>query len=268
MSAGLIILSGKKPWFKANVTKPKAPNATKKVKIRKTRLSKKIVHQIFADACELCKDPYWISILNAMSRGKFPRNFRYSDGYLHYSLRTKSFKIILNFTDPNEALDSIIGFLRKYSGSFSKMDRMERDIKIRDEMINSQKIDTNTWISYKKIPVHNNRLVSRFIKKISDYYSLKPQEVKSLTRLICTGICSGYFNHTNIKVSEGSIVSIEPIVRNNDGTFGVVPSLIAKVTPSCNQKLYDQSIHSKKCFYQINPSFNKCYNKFINSRSK
>ena len=203
------------PW-----TKKALPPQTKR-----KRAEKKVVHEIFEKCSLLTKDQYWISIFNACARDKFPRGFIYKNGMMNHRRGNKTNRVLVPNT-PAEAYYTCMNFFKEMAGLMSVMDRKRLQ---RDEEERLLETISKTEIAWKDIKIERVKelLISEYIKDLAFKHNLSEDEKKELTTIIKLGFMLKYFSAKNIVMSNGKIIEIYGLLRDN-GKFTIDPKLIGK----------------------------------------
>lgn len=243
MSTGFVILSGGTPWYQSG-NSDKIPlsqvghRRERKVPV-KTRAAAKgdtqIKFPLFEKAAALCDDEYWRTILMDMSRGKFVRGYRYSDNNLILKVRSKVYEHHIP-DDPEEALREVILFMQTRGKMFSKRDA---DHNNRLRAANLKPLELNSW-SQIRSGSHRSVVINRYISDISNEHRLNLTQRRQLRYIVNLGIIIGYFNSSNIHVTDGFITMIEGIVMDHEGNFVLDPDYPFKVRKIAKSKRVSQ----------------------------
>jgi len=174
-----------------------------------------IIHPIFEKCIALTEDPFWISIFNDCSRGKFPRGFNFKNNILLYKKGNKVTKA--EITDSiSEVFFTTMEFFRISGGIMSVSDRQK--MKENEEKKLLEKLETKKEYSWKEIKTEKIKeiLINEFINKLAKNLDFNEEEKKDLTTTVKKGFLLKYFNSNNVKMSGFQIVEIEGLIYNEE----------------------------------------------------
>lgn len=193
------------PWLKK---KPRVKNIK-----TSTRQPKKIIHEIFKECAELSEDPYWTSIFNDCSFGKFPRGFSYQNSLLIYKKGNKLKRLCITSSVP-ETYTNCIDFFKLTAGLMSSRDR-ER-LRDEDEERMLQKMEQETQWKDIKIEKVRSLMISDYVTKLAEEYEYNNEEKKELATTIKIGFMLKIFKHEDIILETRRIVDIKGLNYNEE----------------------------------------------------
>lgn len=216
-NGGFIIFSGNKPWYssKDNVdlgVAAKSKSTKSLTKVRASAKNKRIVEfPFFDELLKLEKDSYWQNVFDDAAQGKFPRNFKYQNGVLTYKLRSKNIDQAIP-KEPEEAIAVLKKFFLNTASLISPQDIKKH--KAEEDKIQEDKEDEPDDLQWNQIRSEKQKLImiSLYVEKLGDEYSLSIEERKGLMQNIKIGMLAGYLNGDNIIFSGNSIDKIEGLV--------------------------------------------------------
>jgi hypothetical protein len=216
-NGGFIIFSGNKPWYssKDNVdlgVSPKPKSSKALTKVRASAKNKRIIEfPFFDELIKFEKDSYWQNVFDDAAQGKFPRNFKFQNGVLTYKLRSKNIDQSIP-KEPEEAIAILKKFFLNTASLISPQDI--RKNKADEDKIQEDKEDLPDNLLWHQIRSEKQKLImiSLYVEKLGDDYSLSIEERKGLMQNIKIGMLAGYLNGDNIIFSGNSIDKIDGLV--------------------------------------------------------
>jgi hypothetical protein len=231
---GFVIFSGTKLWYSSK----EAPVKSQKNGIGKVRASakaKRIVEfEEFDRLMSIETDPYWRSLFDEASVGKFPRNFKFQNGVLNYKIRSKTIEQSIP-KDAEEALNIVKKFFLETAGILSPDDLKRK--KIEEEKRISEMI-MNEVISWNQIRSEKQRMImiSLYVENLGKQYGLNVEERKGLVQNIRIGVLAGYLNAENIEIIGNCIENIYGLEYNKEiSEFEIIKEKCP--LPKINRKL-------------------------------
>ena len=206
-----------------------------------------IKHPIFMECARLVNDEFWQFTLIQAAKGKFPKNYTYYDGKLHYGKD----KINVDNVNPKELVNKIINFFKTTSGMYSKDDI------VLDEVKHQRKEFENNW---SKISSNNVKLklINDYAKSLGKDMGLNDDQINCLATVILIGIDTKLLDSRHIHMDNGKIVKIDNIVFDN-GMAKLINRGTSKLINKGNIEVIDDNSENK----YITPSFYKLWIKYL-----
>lgn len=222
-----VINTQSRPWLQT-------PIRNVETKQRKSKTRVQVINNVFQECAAMISDPFWSSIFQQASIGKFPRKFSYRDRLLIYKRGSKVQTMEVPHT-PEEAITACIEFFKKYGGIFSETDqeiaRTEHSLRMEHE---ETKVSL-TWSSATKNV--QKILVDSFVDSLRKTCSLNKEEEINLRNRINVGIILGYFNKDNIVVENNDIVEIKGLLFDDvNRIFDIDPRIVPRISKSTKKK--------------------------------
>jgi hypothetical protein len=218
-------------------------------------------------------DLYWKSLFEDAATGKFPRNFKFNDNILSYRNKNKTIELKIP-SDLEEADVLVKNFIYDNASIISPEDLKKRRAEEEEKMALLSTSEITSW-SQIRSDKQQYLLISIFVENIGKVYNLSMDEKLGLIQKIKIGILAGYFNSSNIIISENQIMQIEGLEYNTDDKDFHINTSNCK--PTANKKLTTETtfetptdgdetenLNGKKNFYKkwqkyLNEMYRKYY---------
>ncbi len=225
-------------------------------KPKKQRINKEPINKMFLDYADTIDDPFWVAKLRNIATGKLMSKFSYKDGVLYYKKSNKNTSVVLPSTN-YEAAITCIDFFKSNAGIFSPLDKEK--IRLEDSII----IDVQdvTWSkATKKI---KECLISYYIQNIKEVMDLTDKQMEQLRKIINLGLITKVVNSTNINIEQNRIVSILPILFNDETSeFYLDPRIKPPVSRTIVRKRISDDVNENG---ESIPRFSKLWLRYIES---
>lgn len=277
MSKLVIFSKGEKLWYKSPSTKSNdlkrnpvgKGSSNKKPKVTKTRASAKappkVVNPIFKEMIPMTPDPFWKTLFDEASIGKFNRGLCFNNNCLTYKSGNKTTPCSIDGMEIEEAMVTMQTFMRTTASIISSLDKQIQSEELK--RIASENIQLSSgstpWSQIRSI---NNQttLVTHYVTSIGAELNLNCEEENELINLIMIGIFSKRFNSKNIHMFNSVIHRIDGLVRREDGTFEIDPVACPLPCYPKVQEVADEEDDKSSS----NVNFTKLWGKFVKDATK
>ena len=164
----------KMPWLNTKTI------TTKTTSKKKNKYS--TIYQIFDTYKDKINDPYWKSILENCTMGKFIKGFSYKNGLLKYRRKTKGEMIELP-KNPYEAAHVAINFFKTFTGKRSSVDTKREKLVQEEYILKNLSNNTDNWRSVKSKKMKRS-IILNFIYHLSHIKKLNKKQHNELETLI------------------------------------------------------------------------------------
>lgn len=213
------------------------PTVVTSTAARRRKKEKPILHAIFQSCAALTNDPFWKTLFNESSYGKFPRRFSYHEGELAYKKGVKNPKILIP-SEPMEAITICRNFYRQTAGLISDLDS-ERENR---ELLSYQVIDPLEG-EFKSLKKKIRELViTDYIIAMTKKLGLTLKQQYQLTETINVGFMTGKLKKESVIYSDRAIQGITGLLYDpSTKVFSLDPSLMVSIksAKSGNNKMVD-----------------------------
>jgi hypothetical protein len=242
------------PWSKKTTT----TNS----KAKRTRVDKKIQHEIFEECSKITQDPYWTGKLKDCARNKFPRGFSYKNGMLIHRRGNKvTRKLIPNI--PAEALSICLSFFKSEGGIMSANDRKTIQKEEENRLLSSINDNELTWKDI-KTPKIKELLISEYISELADRMGFDKQEKMELSTTIKSGFMLKYFNSKNVNMKDGKISDIDGLVYDKNKNYFYIDTKLTNKRPGRKVK----GLGIEKTYKKPKVSFMSNWEKYLQNIEK
>jgi len=176
--------------------------------LRKHKLKKNIIHEVFDNMIKYTDNEYWETFLSKCSRNIFPdKNFKFVNNILYYKIRTKKNR------------DEIYIDSEKLEESFIKLKLFLTDKGIRsiediedteDVFFEQDVVEINQWKDIQKERKYEKLI--EYINRLKKEYNLDFKEVKQTESLIKVAVSGNILNNNNIIVEDNNIKEINNLI--------------------------------------------------------
>lgn len=199
-SVGIYANNGTKPWL-SFLTPVSKTDTNSLVKRKSKKVQPNIVHPIFDECVKTTTDPYWISIFQKASYGKFPKKFSYCNGIMQYKKGTKIESLEIDL----EPVQASIEYMR----FFKRCDGLMSDIDISSYTVNT----VVTEMKWSKLsPRFRKILMIGFVEFNVNNYKLDKKEKLAFENMLFIGFILKDFNKDNVVLSLGKISHINGLL--------------------------------------------------------
>lgn len=211
----IIFSSDRKPWFNNRDVVSKEKKKETKVK---SKSEPNILYPLFKQLSNEINDGEWKRIFLNCSYGKFPRNFKYENGYLIYKFKTKIKKEYIISQDVQEIIKSIKNFIRANANIMSDMDKIEQINLLNEKLSCSYENEINNW---SKIRSTKDKMIkiSIYVDNYSKINGLTLNQSIQMEKEINKGLFLKCIKPEDIILENGVIKYIKNIYMKDDGEF-------------------------------------------------
>lgn len=241
--------------------------------LRKHKLKKNIIHEVFDNMIKYTDNEYWETFLSKCSRNIFPdKNFKFVNNILYYKIKSKKHRdeIYIDSEKLEESFIKLKLFLRT-KGIISKA-----DIDIENVFFEQDVVEINQWKDIQKERKYEKLI--EHINKLKEEYNLDFKEVKQTESLIKVAVSGNILNNNNIIVEDNNIKEIKNLIwLDEERRFKIdIDKINLKFTKSktkdtnnyyyCNSNTNDNSICREVECLDIGKKWEKFLENFYNKR--
>lgn len=181
--------------------------------IRKHKINRSVIHNVFEDMKQFEKSEYWLNLLNRFSRNMLPMDFKFINSILFCKTKIKKNKAEC-YIDKENLETSYIKFknFMKERGFLSNEEKEDINKQV-DYEDNQEK---NIITSWKDISKNQDYFIRQFIIQNSEKYNLNFKEQANLESVVRMGIAADFFNPDNIVIENEKINKITNLVWNQN----------------------------------------------------
>jgi len=187
--------------------------------IKKAKNNNKILYPVFEECSNLIDDKLWVDLFSNCAKGKFPKGFTYSFGYLKYRKGQKMLQIEVPESS-DLALVSVKKFISENGSIFSESDKKLQD-------------NHNENFSIEKPNLITKKDKYSFSEYIDDYISEKDfSHQEALKYIINFGFEYSLLNDKDVVYKDNKIVKIENILFSEEFQEYYIPEERLKIAIS------------------------------------
>jgi len=183
--------------------------------IKKAKNSNKVLYPVFEECSNLIDDKLWVDLFYNCSRGKFPKGFTYTLGYLKFRRGQKMLQIEVP-ESADFALTVVKKFISENGSIFSEIDKKLQDFNEDFAVEKSNLITKKEKYSF-----------SEYIDKYISEKSIDHQE--ALKYIINFGFEYSLLNDKNVIYNDNKIINIENVLFSKENMEYYIPEERLKI---------------------------------------
>lgn len=241
--------------------------------IRKHKINRSIIHQVFEDMKQFEKSEYWINLLTRFSKNMLPPDFKFINNIVLCKTKVKKNKVEC-YIEKEKLQDSYLRFklFMQERGFLSNQEKEDINKIIEDED-NQERFTITSW---KEISKNQDYYIREFIIDYAEKYNLVSKEQANLESVVRMGVSADFFNADNIIIEDGKIKRITNLIWDRDKRVFFIDTegikIKKKTEKSNNNKIFtsytvDTSNDNTVLIYKEieDVSIEKKWNKFLES---
>lgn len=178
--------------------------------IKKAKTNNKIIYPVFEECSNLIDDKLWVDLFSNCAKGKFPKGFTYTLGYLKYRKGQKMLQVEIP-DSPDSALCVVKKFISENGSIFSDSDKKLQDFQ--NEILSIEKPNLIT----KKDKYSFSEYIDKFISE-KDF-----SHQEALKYIINFGFEYSLLNDKDVVYKDNKIVKIENVIFSADTEEYFIP---------------------------------------------